>query len=693
MGSNITGDEWYNYFSKLYSSQTENSTRDINQQSDHPCPELNRPFTITELTEKINKMKTKKSVGYDRIANEMIKNSPTIVQSILLDFFNLCLDKSLMPMCLCNEVITPIHKNGPTDDPNNYRGISLSSALTKLFTSMISARFQKKSDKEGLISKNQIGFRKNYRTADHLLTLKAVVKKYVTKGANKIYACFVDLKKAYDSINHQKLFTHLRKLGLNGKLLDLVENIYSKTKCAIKVNGKITNSFKYAKGVRQGCPLSCLFFNLYINDVIGNLNNVSDLNINLSEMDIINVLMYADDLIVLALSQEELQHKMNALSSFLRERNLTINESKTKCMVFNRGNRLCKCEVITNGIKIENVKVYKYLGFSIGAKNCSFTGTCNDLSMKAKRAIFAINNKIKICNLPIILALQIFTTQLAPILLYGTEVWGSYVFNNLYSWEKSEIEKVHTQFLKRILGCDIRTSNLMTRTEVGRGPLICDIIRKSVLYVQHLKSNSESLAGQALAYEWENNDENNLLQLIRKFTQYYQGPVYPTEQLNKRVVRKQNDEFYKQVWKTEIIKLSKAESYVKYKDNINLEDYLVKIKNHKHRKALTRFRLSCHPLMIEKGRHQKPPLSRPERTCHYCPSEIEDELHFITSCPRYENERIPLYRTAIENSIHFENLSNESKFIFLFSNEDLSVTSQLGSFVYNSIKKREVGTT
>ena len=176
-----------------------------------------------------------------------------------------------------------------------------------------------------------------------------------------------------------------------------------------------------------------------------------------------------------------------------------------------------------------------------------------------------------------------------------------------------------------------------------------------------MKSNPESLAGQALAYEWENNDENNLLQLIRKFTQYYQGPVYPIERLNKRDVRKQNDEFYKQVWKTEIIKLSKAESYVKYKDNINLEDYLVKIKNHKHRKALTRFRLSCHPLMIEKGRHQKPPLPRPERTCHYCPSEIEDELHFITSCPRYDNERIPLYRTAIENSIHFENLSNESK--------------------------------
>ena len=82
--------------------------------------------------------------------------------------------------------------------------------------------------------------------------------------------------------------------------------MYSKTNCAIKINGKITMFFKYAKGVRQGCPLSCLLFNLYINDVISVLNRVGDQNIRLSEDDIINILMYADDLMILAQSQEEL---------------------------------------------------------------------------------------------------------------------------------------------------------------------------------------------------------------------------------------------------------------------------------------------------------------------------------------------------------------------------------------------------
>ena len=360
-------------------------------------------------------------------------------------------------------------------------------------------------------------------------------------------------------------------------------------------------------------------------------------------------------------------------------------------MAFNRGNKLCKTKLFINGTEIENVKTFKYLGFTVGAKNCSFIGTCNDLSIKTKRAIFAINSKIRLSQIPIKLALKIFTTQLQPILLYGAEVWGPYVFTDLRNWEKSETEKVHTQFLKRILGCDIRTSNIMTRTELGRRPLICDIIRKSALYIKKVKLNIESLANQALKHESENNDDSNIFQLVRKFTPFYQ--VNPetqeiTEPLNKKGIHKQNDAFYNQVWRTEITKLSKAESYLLYKSDIRFESYLTKVKNVKHRKALSRLRLSCHPLMIEKGRHHKTPLQRSDRICPFC-KVIEDEIHFITSCTKYDNERIPLFRMCNETSNHFETMTNEVKFIFILSNEDSNITSILGSFIYTCLKKRE----
>ena len=95
--------------------------------------------------------------------------------------------------------------------------------------------------------------------------------------------------------------------------------------------------------------------------------------------------------------------------------------------------------------------------------------------------------------------------------------------------------------------------------------------------------------------------------------------------------------------------------------------------------------------MIEKGRHQKPVLERSERKCPFCESEIEDELHFVIKCPEYENERTLLFTACTDNSIHFETMSNELTFIFIMPNEDLNVSSKLGSFVSNSMKIRERG--
>ena len=96
----------------------------------------------------------------------MLKNSPKNVLNILLDFTNLCLQKQLIPDSYCNDIINPIFKEGSKSDPNNYRGICISSALTKIMKSMINTRVQKSVDEKNLISRNQIGFKKGSRTAD-----------------------------------------------------------------------------------------------------------------------------------------------------------------------------------------------------------------------------------------------------------------------------------------------------------------------------------------------------------------------------------------------------------------------------------------------------------------------------------------------------------------------------------------------
>ena len=81
----------------------------------------------------------------------------------------------------------------------------------------------------------------------------------------KLYTCFVDFQKAFDSIWHDGLFRKLVNKGINGNFLKLIKNIYGKTKCAVKINNKTTDFFNYDKDVQQGNPLSPLLFNLYIN--------------------------------------------------------------------------------------------------------------------------------------------------------------------------------------------------------------------------------------------------------------------------------------------------------------------------------------------------------------------------------------------------------------------------------------------
>ena len=113
-------------------------------------------------------------------------------------------------------------------------------------------------------------------------------------------------------------------------------------------------------------------------------------------------------------------------------------------MVFNRGNKLIKADLFCNAAHLENVKTFKYLGITVSAKKCSFLPTIDDLSIKANRAIFALNNKIKISQIPTKLALKIFNTQIVPILLYGAEVWGPYMDYDYVKWDKTKIERTQT---------------------------------------------------------------------------------------------------------------------------------------------------------------------------------------------------------------------------------------------------------
>ena len=211
-------------------------------------------------------MKSNKASGIDKIKNEFIKAAPRSMHVIILNFPNLMSKEGLAPKSWCLDLITSILKEGDKESPENYRGLSIMNTLLKLLCTMMSKSRQR------YLAQEQIGFKPNARISDHIFTVKSLVNKYVNDQKNKkLYACFIDFKKAFDSVPQELLYTQLLKRNINGRFLSLLKNIYRKTVCAVKLENYRTKFFK-RKGLIQGDPLSPLLFNLYINDIFEHIN-------------------------------------------------------------------------------------------------------------------------------------------------------------------------------------------------------------------------------------------------------------------------------------------------------------------------------------------------------------------------------------------------------------------------------------
>ena len=229
---------------------------------------LDSPISLEEIKNMVKLLKSKKAPGPDKIRNEMLKTGIQFLSTALYKLFNLILHSGFFPKSWCEGIITPIYKSGNKHDPANYRGICINSCLGKLFTSVLNTRLKNHVLDQNILHQAQIGFLPDHRTSDHIFTLRTLVDKYVNQvPRGKLYTCFVDFKKAFDSVWHDGLFYKLLQYNIGGKFYDLIKNLYSKTKCSIKISNQRTEFFDYCKGVRQGCILSPMLFNLYLNEI------------------------------------------------------------------------------------------------------------------------------------------------------------------------------------------------------------------------------------------------------------------------------------------------------------------------------------------------------------------------------------------------------------------------------------------
>ena len=427
--SYIALDSWVDYFKELYSTNTDPAHEPFHAdilnelKSLEKSPifnELNFKINNDEILQAINKLKVSTAAGYDRISGEMIKLGKDAFLPLLSKLFNNIFLSGSYPELWRNCVVTPIFKKGDPYDPNNYRGISVNCTLSKVYNSILNNRLTKFCDKHKLISDSQIGFKKKARTIDHVFVVNTLFESFCKNG-KKLYLCFIDFKKAYDSVWRDGLLYKLLKNEIGGLFYSQIKSLYSSDKIYVKTQGNIDGGFSSCKGVKQGDTLSPLLFNLYINEITDIFNNHPDSPILNGRP--INCLLYADDLVLISTSKEGLQSHLDSLSSFCIKWKLNVNLSKSKVLIMNRSGRLITDNFSYQGTTLECVKMYPYLGIPI-TNSFSFNHISQFFKNKGMKAAAKLKRMLLNCDVNKKLSMKLFDQLITPICLYGCELWG-----------------------------------------------------------------------------------------------------------------------------------------------------------------------------------------------------------------------------------------------------------------------------
>jgi hypothetical protein len=203
-----------------------------------------------------------------------------------------------------------LFKGGDASKFDNYRGITVGPILAKLFAMILEKRLSEWVEQHGLRAKGLAWFRKDYRTTDQLFILRTLIEQSKAKK-KPFYCCFVDFKKAFNTMPCEVLWQVLAGLGVKGRFLQCLQAMYAKDTVHINHPSEgVTSSFRCQQGVKQGCPLSPLLFGLYLDALEGRLDGRECDAPTLADVHVW-LLFFADDLVLISESEVGLQQQLD----------------------------------------------------------------------------------------------------------------------------------------------------------------------------------------------------------------------------------------------------------------------------------------------------------------------------------------------------------------------------------------------
>ena len=668
---------FHEFFSSLYSKPAHEPSLSCHFAEQYTQPPdlsiLNDPITLAELSKATKQLKKGKSCSTDLITNEMLQNLTPLCTKAILKTFNHSLTSGLYPWH--TSLITPIFKSGNPFSPDNYRAIAVGSCMGKLFSSILLDRMLHFKNLYCPDPKEQLGFCKGAQTNDHIFTLKTVIDKYTRKHKVRVYACFVDLRKAFDTVCRDLLLHKITCLGISENFFNCLTDMYLNSVARIKISKLLTPNIEIGRGTEQGHPLSPDLFKIYIQKLSSLLKSSGDYP-TLTDI-IISHLLWADDLVLLALSPEALQENIDILLEFCQIMGLEINVNKTKVITFNPPRSKAKThQFMLGSTPIKNVDNYCYLGI-IFHKSGTFRAANAELRAKALRALYGLKGNIIKNALSYKSLISLFDCLVKPILLYGCQVLTphsktvNYIARindqsdptaTLKYLAQDHYEKFHLKFLKWTLSVHSKASNVGCWGETGRHPLIYEALKLSIDYFFRVKHSNHVLVSAAfqeqadLDLPWFSNTSK----ILDKFRCSSHNPKAKVSTSTAHLMREE----FVSLWKLTKASSPKLNFYHQIKHEFLPEKYLSLVKIPEARNSLTRFRISSHNLFIERGRYETPIIPRENRWCLHCyfttgVKTLEDEIHALATCPLYNVVRGRFGFSPDQNEL-IDSLSDQS---------------------------------
>ena len=429
----------------------------------------------------------------------------------------------------------------------------------------------------------------------------------------------------------------------------MLQALYDKHEVYVRVSDGLLQPIQTTIGLKQGCGISPLLFNLFIDKITTIFDKTCD-PVSLGGEDL-SCLLWADDLVLLSSSPEGLQNAISKTYHFYNDLGLQMNTKKTKVMIFNsRGIKITKYNFWVDSCPLEIVEEYQYLGIKFKPSG-SFAFAVGELSDKANRAWFAISNILyQHKKLAVKKALQLFDSLIRPIFLYAVEFWLPFVISKkglqnydclMKFWQNFQPEILNQKVCRMLLSVHKKCSRLAVLGELGRYPVLLPAIKLCMKYQYNIGTLDKNTLLCKAINEMNNNPELdcwvsrvNKIKTLLKIPKLYGRPDKVGFVIDKIIKGKFDRYFLDEINEIRIGSdgqdHNKLRLYKTFKGSFKQEPYVTNILNRNQRAWLSRYWTSAHNLRIESGQHTFPITPISQGVCVYCDSgKCDTEQHAI----------------------------------------------------------------